>query len=92
MPVPKRKRSRARKSKRNANKGLKVQAFAHCHNCQEPIGAHQVCKGCGFYKGVKVLITKQERTSKRVEAKQAKAARAPQQPEAPAAEPAQQEE
>ena len=89
MPVPKRKRSRARKSKRNANKGFSIKAFTNCRNCQEVIGPHQACKSCGHYKGVKVLITKAERSTKRVELKQAKQARAPQaqpQPEEASAE------
>ena len=77
MPVPKRKRSRARKHKRNANKGFAIKAFTTCRNCQEIIGPHQACKNCGFYKGVKVIVTRDERSVKRVEVKQVKADRAP---------------
>jgi len=71
MPVPKRKRSRARKNKRFANKGLLVHAIVHCHNCQTPLKPHQACTGCGFYKGVKVVSTKADRITKRVEARKA---------------------
>lgn len=67
MPVPKRKRSRARRDSRFANKGLKVQAFSACLQCQEPVAPHQACKHCGYYKGKKVLTnTKGERSLKRV--------------------------
>ncbi len=65
MPVPKRKRSRARRDKRFANKGVKVKVFSGCKNCEEPLCGHQVCKKCGFYKGKKVLVTKSERVVKR---------------------------
>lgn len=78
MPVPKRKRSRARKRSRFANKGILVKAVASCQNCNTPRSAHQVCKECGFYKGVKVLVTKTERTLKRGEVRQVKATRAQQ--------------
>lgn len=53
MPVPKRKRSRARRDSRFANKGLKVKSFALCAHCSEPILPHQACKSCGYYKGQK---------------------------------------
>lgn len=65
MPVPKRKRSRARRDSRHANKGLKLTTFGNCSECKEPIAPHAACKNCGFYKGAKVLITKTDRASKR---------------------------
>lgn len=74
MPVPKRKRSRARRDKRFANKGMKDKAFTQCANCQEPLMTHQACKACGHYKGRKVLATKAERTVKRVETRKAQEA------------------
>jgi large subunit ribosomal protein L32 len=76
MPVPKRKRSRARRDSRFANKGIKPQAIAECKNCKKALLPHQVCKHCGHYKGAKVLVTKAERTLKRTETKQAKQTRA----------------
>lgn len=71
MPVPKRKRSRARRDSRFANKGIKPKALAECKNCKAAQLPHQVCKNCGHYKGVKVLGTKAERTVKRNAAQQA---------------------
>ena len=65
MPVPKRKRSRARRDKRFANKGLYLGQFGLCPSCETPIVSHQACKACGFYKGRKVMITKDERAGKR---------------------------
>jgi len=72
MPVPKRKRSRARRDKRFANKGMKVQSLSECKNCQAPLLPHQVCKGCGFYKGVKIMDTKIDRAIKRGKSRQEK--------------------
>lgn len=67
MPVPKRKRSRARRDSRFANKGIQVKAIVYCPNCSEPSLPHQACMKCGFYKGVKSLSTKIERVVKRAE-------------------------
>ncbi len=66
MPVPKRKRSRARRDSRFANKGLQVKAITGCSNCTSPLIPHSACKKCGFYKGAKVLTTKAERMVKRL--------------------------
>ena len=71
MPVPKRKRSRARRDSRFAGKGMKVKNFSGCPNCKEPLMPHVVCKECGHYKGVKVMVTKAERSLKRGEARKA---------------------
>lgn len=75
MPVPKRKRSKSRRDKRFANKGLKVKTFAECKNCQAPVPCHQVCNACGFYKGQKVLTTKIDRSIKRGKERQEKMAK-----------------
>jgi large subunit ribosomal protein L32 len=72
MPVPKRKRSKARRDKRFANKFIKPKSFNSCKECSEPLAPHQACVKCGFYKGVKVLVTKSERGQKRVEERKAK--------------------
>ncbi len=78
MPVPKRKRSRARRDSRFANKGIKAKTFSSCANCKEPLLSHQVCMSCGYYKGKKIMTTKVERAVKRGEARKAKIARSPQ--------------
>jgi large subunit ribosomal protein L32 len=75
MGVPKRKRSRARRDSRFANKGIKVKAITSCKNCSSPLVTHAACVSCGFYKGIKVMHTKAERAVKRGQAKQAKTAR-----------------
>ena len=74
MPVPKRKRSRARRDSRFANKGIQVKAITGCANCNDPIVPHSACKKCGFYKGVKVLATKAERLVKRLAVRNVKEA------------------
>jgi len=75
MPVPKRKRSRARRDKRFANKGMKVKVITECSNCKIPIAPHQACKSCGFYKGKKIMETKIDRAIKRGKERQAKMAK-----------------
>ena len=72
MPVPKRKTSRARRDSRSADKAIKPKAICLCSNCSAPLCPHQACLDCGFYKGSKVLRTKNERLAKRDEIKQAK--------------------
>jgi large subunit ribosomal protein L32 len=72
MPVPKRKRSRARRDKRFANKGVEETAFLHCPQCQYALLPHQACKSCGFYKGEKIVATKADRGLKRQENKETK--------------------
>ena len=74
MPVPKRKRSRARRDSRFANKGIKVKAIVGCSNCKEPLIPHIACKKCGFYKGSKILVTKTERSAKRASIRSVKEA------------------
>ena len=69
MPVPKRKRSRARRDKRFANKGMDVTSVGSCPNCKQPLASHVVCSECGFFKGRKVIATKADRQAKRVEKK-----------------------
>ncbi len=84
MPVPKRKRSRARRDKRFANKAMQIQTFNNCPNCDEAIMPHQVCFKCGHYKGRKIMATKTDRGDKRAVTRQAtdarKAAAVPQKP------------
>lgn len=67
MPVPKRKRSRARRDSRFANKYIKTKAFTECSNCQEANLPHTVCVKCGFYKGKKIMKTKLDRAVTRAE-------------------------
>ena len=65
MPVPKGKNSKQRRDNRAANKGLKPKAVALCQTCSSPIATHQACAECGYYKGQKVLRTKNDRMHER---------------------------
>lgn len=71
MPTPKRKTSKSRRDMRSANKGIKPKSVSACQTCQAPIASHQVCKECGYYKGVKVLKTKTDRMYARAQTRQA---------------------
>lgn len=81
MPVPKRKRSRARRDKRFANKGMAMHTITKCAQCDKPLVPHVACKVCGFYKGTKSIRTKTERIATRIVAKQTKRSTKSQQPE-----------
>lgn len=76
MPVPKMKVSRSRRNKRSANKNIKMGPVGECQTCKAPLGSHRVCKGCGYYKGTKILKTKFERSYERNQARMAHAAAA----------------
>ncbi len=76
MAVPKRKQSRARSRSRCTHQVEHVMSITHCLNCSSPLRTHQVCGSCGFYKGVKVMATKADRSVKRGQALQVKQARA----------------
>lgn len=67
MPVPKRKRSRARRDSRFANKHQHEGSVTFCLSCSEPIRPHVACLKCGYYKGKKLFVTKGERVVKRTE-------------------------
>ncbi len=91
MPVPKRKRSKRRRDQRFANKGIKPQSFGACSNCNDVIAPHSVCKGCGFYRGRKILTTKAERTVTRGLTRKAQSERAAQRMQAGSAASSQQQ-
>jgi large subunit ribosomal protein L32 len=74
MPVPKRKRSRARRDSRFAHKGMVMHAITACANCQASLLPHAVCHTCGFYKGEKVMATKVDRAATRLQARHERAA------------------
>ena len=65
MPVPKRKTSKRRRDQRHANNHLEVQTFNYCPNSGAPVMPHTVCLESGYYKGVKVMTTKQDRLEAR---------------------------
>ena len=61
MAVPKGKVSKARKHSRNANWKLAAPTLVECPQCHEMKLAHRVCKKCGYYKGVQVIVKKEDR-------------------------------
>ncbi len=71
MPVPKRKTSKARRDSRHSTRFIRPEAITKCLNCGHALSPHQVCQECGFYKGEKVLRTKQERALMRAQHQQA---------------------
>lgn len=65
MPVPKRQHSKSRTGKRSAGKHKVIRTPGICNVCNAFVERHAVCLGCGFYKGMKVLRAKSERSEER---------------------------
>lgn len=76
MPVPKRKTSKSRRDMRQSTKFIRPQTVMTCGQCNEPNLPHQVCVECGYYKGRKILNTKNDRGMQRMQTRTAAAQRA----------------
>ena len=56
MPVPKRKKSRARVRMRRANwLRMSKPTYAACARCKSPVRPHHACTVCGYYAGRQVV-------------------------------------
>jgi len=62
MPVPKKRRSKARRRQNHAHFKVYPAGTVKCANCGEAVLPHAVCPACGFYKGKKILVTKIEKS------------------------------
>ena len=60
MATPKGKISKARKHSRQANWKLSAPAIVECPQCHQMKLSHRVCKQCGYYKGVQVVVKNEE--------------------------------
>lgn len=61
MPVPKRKTARSNRRARRSHWKAIVPAWTFCPRCGSPVLTHGVCLNCGYYKGKKLIITKEEK-------------------------------
>ncbi len=61
MALPKGKISKARKHSRRANWKLALPGIVECPQCHQMMLAHHVCKQCGYYKGVQVVMVDEEK-------------------------------
>ena len=55
MAVPRHHMAKGKQLRRRSHLALVARSLAKCSHCNKPIMPHQVCKFCGFYKGVEVL-------------------------------------
>ena len=55
MALPKRRQSHSRNRQRRAHDFLTKPSVGQCPECGEPKMRHQLCGGCGMYKGRSVL-------------------------------------
>src|SRR5690606_21675548 len=62
VAVPKRRTSRARTKKRRSvwAAGVSAPTYGRCEHCHEPKRSHGVCPECGYYRGRRILVTKQD--------------------------------
>ena len=60
MALPKGKISKARKHSRRANWKLTLPGIGKCPQCGQMKLSHRVCKNCGYYNGVQVIVNKDE--------------------------------
>lgn len=61
MPVPKRKTARSRRRARRSHWKPHIATWTFCPRCNEPVLTHGVCHNCGYYKGKKLITTKEEK-------------------------------
>ena len=58
MPVPKQKKSKAKRDSRRAQHDkMAAPSIAKCSRCGAAKEPHRVCPECGYYKNRQVLIT-----------------------------------
>jgi large subunit ribosomal protein L32 len=72
MAVPKQRKTKSRRNNRRMHLFLDTPIFGSCVKCQKPVLPHNVCKNCGFYKGMEVIdvmkkLTKKEKKKKEKE-------------------------
>ena len=63
MATPKGKISKARKHSRQANWKLSLPSIVECPQCHQMKLSHRVCKQCGYYKGVQVVVKNEEKNA-----------------------------
>ena len=59
-PLPKRKRSKARKRSRRAHSAVAIKSLSPCPNCHSPRLPHRACTVCGTYAGREVITVEAE--------------------------------
>ncbi|MFO8054907.1 MAG: 50S ribosomal protein L32 [Bacteroidales bacterium] len=60
MAHPKRKTSKTRRDKRRTHYKATAPTVMSCQNCGAPVLYHRVCNECGYYKGIKVIETRED--------------------------------
>lgn len=70
MAEPKKRLTSARSGNRRSHLAFKVKSLSTCPQCKSPIVSHQVCKNCGYYKGIDVLEIEKKQQEKEARRKE----------------------
>ncbi|MFQ6002297.1 MAG: 50S ribosomal protein L32 [Candidatus Zixiibacteriota bacterium] len=60
MPLPKRRHSKSRGSKRRTHWKLRLPTLVECSHCHQPKLSHRICPNCGYYDGEEVITPPKE--------------------------------
>jgi len=61
MAEPKKRMTSTRSGNRKSHDAMSPIYLRKCSNCKETLKPYTVCQNCGFYRGKKVIILKEER-------------------------------
>jgi len=61
MPVPRKKKSKARRNNRRSHQHLPKHQVQKCTRCGSARMSHRVCPSCGYYKDTEVVTMEEAR-------------------------------
>ncbi len=64
MAEPKKRLTKHRSGNRQSHDALKSTSLMECSNCKAKVEPHTACQNCGYYRGKKVLVLKDEKKAK----------------------------
>jgi len=60
MAEPKKRLTKTRSGNRQSHDALKAKSSVLCSHCKQNMRPHRVCQNCGYYRGKRVLILKDD--------------------------------
>jgi len=65
MAEPKKRLTSTRSGNRQSHDALKKKSQIVCSNCKQAVAPHRVCQNCGYFKGEKIVILKDEKAKQK---------------------------